>query len=250
MFSLFLSPTSKRQKQKVHIFFRKPFFWHPDKLPKNYFRTPTHYLCFLRYPKNTIKLGKNKQKKILDQVLTQPWTKFWLKKKTKSWTKFWLYSIYILYIHIPFLFVTERISRIQTFSRASRNGRALLKLPKTSLEAKKWLLRQIFPHTPFAKRPPLLGECQMPLYQIRRNPKGDGRIIIPPRCYRACLLKMVNFAKMAKFRVFAYFGFPQGCCYHKIKWNQSHWCPLPWHCLVLCVLVDRQVEPCRGAFLE
>ena len=80
MFCLFLFPTWKRQKQKVHIFFRKPFFWHLDKLPKNYFRTPTHYLCFLRYPKNTIKLGKNKQKKILDQVLTQPWTRFWLKK--------------------------------------------------------------------------------------------------------------------------------------------------------------------------
>ena len=93
MFCLFLFPTWKRQKQKVHIFFRKPFFWHLDKLPKNYFRTPTHYLCFLRYPQNTIKLGKNKQKKVLDQVLTQPWTKLWL-KNPKSWTKFWLYSIY------------------------------------------------------------------------------------------------------------------------------------------------------------
>ena len=80
MFCLFLFPTWKRQKQKVHIFFSKTLFWHLDKLPKNYFRTPTHYLCFLRYPKNTIKLGKNKQKKILDQVLTQPWTRFWLKK--------------------------------------------------------------------------------------------------------------------------------------------------------------------------
>ena len=34
----------------------------------------------LRCPKQTIRLGKNKPKKILDQVLTQPWAKFWLKK--------------------------------------------------------------------------------------------------------------------------------------------------------------------------
>ena len=71
----------KKTKTKSAHFFSKTLFWHLDKLPKNYFRTPTHYLCFLRYPKNTIKLGKNKQKKILDQVLTQPWTRFWLKKR-------------------------------------------------------------------------------------------------------------------------------------------------------------------------
>ena len=59
----------KKTKQKVHIFFQKPFFWQPDKLPKNYFRTPTHYLWFLRYPKNTVKLGET--------------------SKNKSWTKFW-----------------------------------------------------------------------------------------------------------------------------------------------------------------
>ena len=76
---LFFFLQHKKTKTKSAHFFRKPFFWHPDKLPKNYFRTPTHYL-FLIYPKNTIKLRKNKQKKILDQVLTQPWTKFWLKK--------------------------------------------------------------------------------------------------------------------------------------------------------------------------
>ena len=61
----------------MHIFFSKTFFWHPDKLPKNYFRTPTHYLCFFRPAKNTIKLG-NKQK-ILDGFSTQPWTDFQLK---------------------------------------------------------------------------------------------------------------------------------------------------------------------------
>ena len=36
----------ERQKQEVHTCFWKPLFWHPDKLPKKYFHTPTHYLCF------------------------------------------------------------------------------------------------------------------------------------------------------------------------------------------------------------
>ena len=80
MFCLFLFPTWKRQKQKVHIFFENPFFDTLTNCQKIIFAPHTHYLCFFRYPKNTIKLGKNKQKKILDQVLTQPWTRFWLKK--------------------------------------------------------------------------------------------------------------------------------------------------------------------------
>ena len=85
VFSFSFSNIKKTKTKSAH-FFSKTLFWHPDKLPKNYFRTPTHYLCFLRYPKNTIKLGKNKQKK--------SWTKFWRNlgpsfdsKNPKSWTK-------------------------------------------------------------------------------------------------------------------------------------------------------------------
>ena len=64
----------------MHIFFENPF-WHPDKLPKKYFRTPTHYLCFLRHPKDTIKLGEKQAKQILDRLSAQPWTDFQLKKR-------------------------------------------------------------------------------------------------------------------------------------------------------------------------
>ena len=64
----------------MHIFFRKPFFWHPDKLPKKLFSHPYTLFVFLKIPKKHYKTGENKQTKILDQVLTQPWTKFWLKK--------------------------------------------------------------------------------------------------------------------------------------------------------------------------
>ena len=79
VFSFSFSNIKKTKTKSAH-FFSKTLFWHLDKLPKKYFRTPTHYLCFLRYPRNTIKLGKNKQKKILDHILTQPWTTFCLKK--------------------------------------------------------------------------------------------------------------------------------------------------------------------------
>ena len=97
IFSLFLSPTSKkRQKQKVHIFFRIPFFT-PWQTAKNIFLHTYTLFVFFKMPQNTLKLGKT-SKTILDQALTQPWTKLWL-KKTKSWTKFWLYNTY-KYIHI------------------------------------------------------------------------------------------------------------------------------------------------------
>ena len=69
----------KKTKTKSAHFFSKTLFWHPDKLLKKYFRTPTRYLCSFRPAKNTIKLGKNKQKKILDGFSTQPWTDFQLK---------------------------------------------------------------------------------------------------------------------------------------------------------------------------
>ena len=65
----------KKTKTKCAHFF-KTFFDNLTNCQK-YFRTPL--FVFFKIPQNTIKLGKNKQK-ILDQVLTQPWTKFWLKK--------------------------------------------------------------------------------------------------------------------------------------------------------------------------
>ena len=77
----------------MYILFRKPFFWHPDKLQKNYFRTPTHYLCFFKIPKK-----QSKQTKILDQVLTQPWTKFWRKKNPNLGPSF--YATAHIYIYI------------------------------------------------------------------------------------------------------------------------------------------------------
>ena len=90
-FVFFFFQHEKDKNKKCTFFFENPFFWHLDKLPKNYFRTPTHYLCFFKIPKNTIKVGKNKQKKI-------SWTRFWRNlgpgfdsKNPKSWTRFWLY---------------------------------------------------------------------------------------------------------------------------------------------------------------
>ena len=91
VFSFSFSNLKKTKTKSAH-FFSKTLFWQPDKLPKNYFHAPTLFV-FLRYPKNTIKLGKPAKTNLgpsfdatLDQVLTQ---------KPKSWTKFWLYSIYI-----------------------------------------------------------------------------------------------------------------------------------------------------------
>ena len=64
----------------MNIFFRKPFFRHLDKLPKKHF-AHLHTICvFFKIPKKHYKTGEKQAKKILDQVLTQPWTRFWLKK--------------------------------------------------------------------------------------------------------------------------------------------------------------------------
>ena len=52
----------------MHIFFRKPFFWHPDKLSKNIF-APLHTICDFKHTPKHYKIGENKQKK--------SWTKFW-----------------------------------------------------------------------------------------------------------------------------------------------------------------------------
>ena len=68
-FLLYFFQHNKDKNKSAQLFFSKTLFWHPDKMPKIYFRIPTHYLWFLRCPQNTIRLGKNKQKK--------SWTKFW-----------------------------------------------------------------------------------------------------------------------------------------------------------------------------
>ena len=89
IFSLFLFFPTKKIKTKVHIFLSKK----PLLTPWQTNRTPTHYVWFLRYPKNTIKLGKNQRQNNIS------WTKFWPNlgpnfdsRKTKSWTKLWHYS--------------------------------------------------------------------------------------------------------------------------------------------------------------
>ena len=91
---LFTFSNIKKTKTKSAHFFLKTLFWHPDKLPKIYFRTPTHYLCFSRPAKNTIKQGKTNKKK--------SWTDFqrnlgriFNSETPKSWTDFQLYSAYI-----------------------------------------------------------------------------------------------------------------------------------------------------------
>ena len=91
----------------MHIFFENPFLttW---QIAKHLFSHPIHTICaFFKIPKKHYEIGENKQK-ILDQVLTHPWTKF-DSKKPKSWTKFWLYSIYI-YIYYLCLFLFSLFS--------------------------------------------------------------------------------------------------------------------------------------------
>ena len=76
IFSFSFSNIKKTKTKSAH-FFSKTLFWHPDKLPKNYFRTPTHYLCFFKIPPKHYKIGENKKNlgpsfdATLDQVLTQ-----------------------------------------------------------------------------------------------------------------------------------------------------------------------------------
>ena len=112
MFCLFLFPTWKRQKQKVHIFFSKTLFLTPWQTAKKLFSHPyTLFVFFLDTQKTTIKLGKNKQTKILDQVLTQPWTRFWLKKPQILDQVLTLQHMYIymaIYIYIlPYIYAVE-----------------------------------------------------------------------------------------------------------------------------------------------
>ena len=74
--------TIKKTKTKSAHFFRKPFFDTLTNCPKIIF-APLHTICvfFFKIPQKHYKIGEKQAKKILDQVLTQPWTKFWRKKK-------------------------------------------------------------------------------------------------------------------------------------------------------------------------
>ena len=80
VFSFSFSNIKKTKTKSAHFFFENSFFDTLTNSQKKYFRTPTHYLCFFKIPKKHYKTGEKQTKKILDQVLTQPWTKFWLKK--------------------------------------------------------------------------------------------------------------------------------------------------------------------------
>ena len=94
---LFFFSNIKRQKTKSAQFFQKPFF---DTLTncKKYVRTPYTLFMIFKMPKNTINLGKT-SKTILDQVFTQLWTKFRLKKQI--FDQVWLYNMYIyLYLYL------------------------------------------------------------------------------------------------------------------------------------------------------
>ena len=61
----------------------------------------------LKIPQNKIKLGKNKQAKILDQFVTQTWTIF-ESKPTKSWTNFRFYTIHIYIYTYIYIYIYNR----------------------------------------------------------------------------------------------------------------------------------------------
>ena len=89
-FLLFFLQHKKRQKQKMHFFFRKPFFDTPTTCPKFIF-APLHTICDLKNnAPNTTKFGKTS--KVLDLFLTQAWTNFWLKER-QHWTNLWRYIV-------------------------------------------------------------------------------------------------------------------------------------------------------------
>ena len=80
IFSLLLFSNMKKTKTKsAHFFFGNPFL---DTLTncQKIFEHPYTLFEILNTPKNTYKTWEKQAKIILDQVLTQPWTKFWLKK--------------------------------------------------------------------------------------------------------------------------------------------------------------------------
>ena len=59
-----LSNIIKIKTQNAFFVLAESLFWHPDKLPNQYFRTPTHYFCFSKTPQkktyNWRKTSKNK----------------------------------------------------------------------------------------------------------------------------------------------------------------------------------------------
>ena len=89
------SNIKKTKTKSAHFFVWKPFFWHPDKLQKKYFRTRKHYLWFSRPPKTLSNWGgKQAKKKILDRFRCSLGQIFDA-SNGKSWTDFRCYSIYI-----------------------------------------------------------------------------------------------------------------------------------------------------------
>ena len=80
IFSLLAFSNIKETKTKNALFFVKPLLT-PRQPAKKIFSHPyTLFVLFKDTQKNTIKLGENKQKTILDRFSTQPWTDFRLKK--------------------------------------------------------------------------------------------------------------------------------------------------------------------------
>ena len=78
---LFTFSNIKKTKTKSAHFFSRTLFLTTWQIAKKIFSHPYTLFVILNIPKKHYKIGKkNKQKNILDQVLTQPWTKFWLKK--------------------------------------------------------------------------------------------------------------------------------------------------------------------------
>ena len=75
----------------MHIFFRKPFVWDPDKLPKKS-RTPYTLVAFLKTPPKHYKTWENKQN-ILGRSSTQPSTDF--NSRSGKSSDFQFYNIYI-----------------------------------------------------------------------------------------------------------------------------------------------------------
>ena len=68
-FLVCLSPTQKRQKQKMPFSVRRPHFLHPDNFAKTVFWHPYTLSVILNIPNSTLKLGII-SKTILDQMLT------------------------------------------------------------------------------------------------------------------------------------------------------------------------------------
>ena len=87
-FFLFLFFQHKKGKnKKCNFLFENLIFDIPQILQKHYFDTLLHYLCFQKYPKNTIKMGKTVKKK-LGPVFNFKLGPVFNFKTPKSWTSF------------------------------------------------------------------------------------------------------------------------------------------------------------------